>query len=99
MTTRVPELQNALPEALLEMHDEDAAALGVTDGNRVRVTSRFGSVEIAVSTAKRTAPPKGMTFAPFFQESALINLAVQDYYCPLSKEPDFKKTCVRIEKV
>jgi len=24
---------------------------------------------------------------------------VHDIYCPLSKEPDFKKTCVKIEKV
>ena len=39
-----------------------------------------------------------MTFAAFFDEKRLINLAVEDIYCPLSKEPDFKKTCVRIEK-
>ena len=30
---------------------------------------------------------------------ALLNLAVQDVYCPLSKEPDYKKTCVSITKL
>ena len=39
-----------------------------------------------------------MVFAPFFAEETLVNLAVQDTYCPLSKEPDYKKTCVSIMK-
>ena len=32
----------------LEMHPDDAAALGVADGDAVRVTSRIGSVEVPV---------------------------------------------------
>ncbi|MFR1168604.1 MAG: hypothetical protein ACLSDQ_14125 [Adlercreutzia equolifaciens] len=42
--------------------------------------------------------PRGMVFTPFFAGETLINLVVQDTYCPL-KEPDFKKTCVSIEKI
>jgi nitrate reductase NapA len=99
MTRRIPELDRALPEALLDMNEEDCKKLGVVDGDTVRVTSRYGSVDIKVSTAGRTKPPQGMVFAPFFAEETLINLAVQDIYCPLSKEPDFKKTCVSIEKI
>ncbi len=99
MTRRVAELDRALPEALLDMNEADCERLGIQDGDMVRVTSQYGTVEIKASTAKRTAPPEGMCFAPFFQESVLVNLAVQDIYCPLSKEPDYKKTIVRIEKV
>ena len=99
MTRRVPELNRALPEALLDMNPTDCERLGVTDGDRVRLTSRFGTCDITVSTAGRTRPPAGMVFAPFFAEETLINLVVQDTYCPLSKEPDFKKTCVSIEKI
>ena len=99
MTRRVPELDRALPEALLDMNPADCERLGVTDGDRVRVTSRFGTCDITVSTAGRTRPPAGMVFAPFFAEETLVNLVVQDTYCPLSKEPDFKKTCVSIEKI
>ena len=49
----------------------------------------------------RAAPSRlrATVFAPFFAEETLVNLAVQDTYCPLSKEPDFKKTCVSIEKL
>ena len=99
MTRRIPELAAALPEATLDMHPDDAAALGLADGDRVRVTSRHGSFEITLSTAGRTQPQPGVVYAPFFAQESLVNAAVEDYYCPLSKEPDYKKTCVRVEKV
>lgn len=99
MTRRVPELDRALPEALLDINKKDCEALGISDGDMVRVVSRHGSFEIRVSTAGRTEPNPGTVFAPFFATETLVNLAVHDYYCPLSKEPDFKKTCVKIEKI
>lgn len=99
MTRRVPELHAALSQALLYMNPDDCSDLGVTDGDMVRVTSRCGSVGIQVSTDGRVDPSAGSVFAPFFAEETLVNLAVQDVYDPLSKEPDFKKTCVRIEKL
>lgn len=99
MTRRVSELDRALPEALLSVNKEDCARLGVADGDKVRLRSRFGEVEIRVTTSGRVDPPAGVVFAPFFADETLINLVVQDTYCPLSKEPDYKKTCVAIEKV
>jgi len=99
MTRRVPELASALPEALLSINEADAAALGVADGDMVQVTSAYGSFQIKASTAKRVDVPAGVLFAPFFADETLINLAVEDVYCPLSKEPDYKKTVVRVEKV
>ena len=99
MTRRVPALNNALPEALLDMNPADVEKLGLKNGDRVKLTSRWGEVEITVSTAGRTQPPEGYLFAPFFAEETLINLVQQECYCPLSKEPDYKKTCVRVEKV
>ncbi|ACV21815.1 molybdopterin-dependent oxidoreductase [Slackia heliotrinireducens] len=98
MTRNVAELDRALPEALLNMNPADMEKLGLKDRDRVRVTSRHGSFEITVSNAGRTEPPEGLVFAPFFARETLINLAVHDYYCPLSKETDYKKTCVQIEK-
>lgn len=98
MTRRVEELNRALPEALLDINPDDCKALGLMDGDMAHVKSRFGEFDIKVSTAGRTQPPTGVVFAPFFAEETLINLAVQDTYCPLSKEPDYKKTCVSITK-
>lgn len=99
MTRRIDELSRALPEAVLDMNPDDAAALDVADGDTVRLSSPHGVLDIEVSTAGRTRPPRGMVFAPFFAQETLVNLAVQDYYCPLSKETDYKKTCVAIRKL
>ena len=51
MTRRVPELDRALPEALLNMSGEDCASMGIKDGDLVKVKSRFGEFDIKVSTA------------------------------------------------
>jgi len=99
MTRRVPELNNALPEALLDMNPADMEALGIKDGEMVKVVSRWGEVQIKASSAGRTQPPEKYLFAPFFAEETLVNLVQQEMYCPLSKEPDYKKTCVRVEKL
>jgi nitrate reductase NapA len=98
MTRRIPELNTALPEALLYLNPSDAAKIGIQDGDNVKVSSAYGSFEIKATTAARVDPPDGVVFAPFFAEENLINLAVEDIYCPLSKEPDYKKTVVKIEK-
>ncbi len=99
MTRRVPELDRALPEALLNVNQADCEKLDLQDGDLVNVKSRHGSFDIKVSTSGRTEPPAGVVFAPFFAQETLVNLAVQDTYCPLSKEPDYKKTCVSIKKI
>ena len=53
-----------------------------------------------MSTAGRTAAAgEARCSLPSSPTETLVNLAVQDTYCPLSKEPDYKKTCVSIAKV
>ena len=98
MTMRVDELRRALPEALLYMNDADMRKLKINAGDMVKVTSRHGSFEAHVSNDGRVVPEPGHTFACFFDKRVPINRAVHEYYCPLSKEPDFKKTCINIEK-
>jgi nitrate reductase NapA len=97
-TTRIPELDNAVPEALLYMNADDASKAQIANGDTVKVSSQYGSFTIKATTDKRFDPPAGRVFAPFFDQRALINLAVEDVYCPLSKEPDYKKTPVKVEK-
>jgi nitrate reductase NapA len=99
MTRRIPELNTALPEALLYLNPTDATGLGVKDGDMVEVSSTYGAFTVRASTSARVEPPQGLCFAPFFAEESLINLAVEDIYCPLSKEPDYKKTVVSIKKL
>ena len=99
MTRRVKELYQAVPEAYVEVNAADAARLGVTNGDIVRLVSRRGQIELPARIDGRGRPPAGSVFVPFFDESRLINLLTLDAMDNISKEPDFKKCAVRLEKV
>jgi len=98
MTRRVPVLHKAMPASYVEVNAEDAAQLGITNGSKVKVSSRRGSVEMTASIDGRGNPPKGMVFVPFFDESHLINEVTLDAFCPISKQPDYKKCAVKLER-
>lgn len=99
MTRRVPELYRAFPNAVLFMHPEDARKRGLRRGQQVKVASRRGEVLTRVETAGRNKPPEGVVFIPWFDESQLVNKLTLDATCPISKETDYKKCAVRVEKV
>lgn len=99
MTRRVKELHQAAPEAYVELSRSDAAELGVENGQQVRVSSRRGSVELKARVDDRGQPPRGSVFIPFFDEARLANVLTLDALDCISKEPDYKKCAVRVEKV
>ncbi|NND69503.1 MAG: molybdopterin-dependent oxidoreductase, partial [Halioglobus sp.] len=99
MTQRVPELYKAMPHALVYMHPEDARARGLERGDEVAITSRRGVIRTRVETQGRNKPPPGLVFVPWFDASRLINKVTLDATCPISKQTDFKKCAVKIEKV
>ena len=65
----------------------------------VFIRSRRGVTELKVVLDGKGRPRRGSVFVPFFDESKLINDVTLDSYCPISKEPDYKKCAVRIEKL
>ncbi len=99
MTRRVKQLHQAVPAAYVELNRADAIELGVKTGDVVRLASRRGKLELAVKVDGRGKPPRGSVFVPFFDESKLVNLLTLDAMDSISKEPDYKKCAVRIEKV
>jgi nitrate reductase NapA len=99
MTRRVPELNRAVPNALCYMHPEDARQRQLRRGDEVRLISRRGEIRVRVETRGRDKPPKGLVFVPWFDEGRLINKVTLDATDPLSKQTDFKKCAVRVEKV
>ena len=98
MTQRVPELYQSMPDALVYMHPEDAKKRGLRRGDAVKIISRRGEVETRVETRGRNKPPIGLVFMPWFDASRLVNKVTLDATDPISKETDFKKCAVRIEK-
>lgn len=65
----------------------------------MKIVSRRGSVELPVEVDGRGKPPRDSVFVPFYDEAKLINLVTLDAMDNISKEPDFKKCAVRVEKV
>ncbi len=98
MTRRVEELYRAFPNALLFMHRDDARKRGLRRGQTVRLTTRRGELVTRLETRGRNRPPKGVVFIPWFDASQLVNKLTLDATCPISKETDYKKCAVRVEK-
>ena len=99
MTRRIPTLHKAMPNAYVEVNRQDAAAMGIRNGEKVRLVSRRGSLEIVAWIDGRGKPTPGQVFVPFFDENLLINDLTLDAYCPISNQPDYKKCAVRMEKI
>lgn len=99
MTRRVPELYRAFPDAVMFMHPEDAKKRGLRRGMVAKVASRRGDISLRVETRGRNRPPEGLVFVPWFDAGRLINKLTLDATDPLSKETDYKKCAVKVEKV
>jgi len=99
MTRRVPQLHQAQPKAYVEINQEDARTMGLSDGASVKLVSRRGELTLDARVGGRGEPPTGRVFVPFFDESLLANVLTLDAHCPISKQPDYKKCAVRLEKV
>jgi nitrate reductase NapA len=98
MTRRVPELHNAVPEAVLFIHPKDAEARGLAQHDLAWVESRRGKVKARVETGGRNRVPRGLVFVPWFDEGVFINKVTLDATCPISKQTDFKKCAVKVTK-
>ena len=99
MTRRVPQLKRAMPAAYAEISRDDATQLGIRTGDKVRLETRRGSLELTAWIDGRGKCPKGHVFVPFFDETKLINWLTLDAHCPFSKQPDYKKCAVRVSRV
>ncbi len=82
----------------IDVNPLDAVTLDVVDGERVRVTSPRGSVEMPV----RIQPdlPVGLTFTTFhFPELVDLNVLTNPEWDPRSGTSEFKAASIRIDKL
>ena len=72
--------------------------LALADGERVRVTSRRGSLETPIRIDPSLRP--GLTFMTLhFQDDVTTNILTIDATDPKSGTAEFKATAIRIEKL
>jgi assimilatory nitrate reductase catalytic subunit len=97
-TRRIGPLVDQYPEPKVEMHPKLAERLGVSDGERVRVTSRRGTIELPAHVVETIRPDT--VFVPYHwpgKQSA--NRLTVRAYDPIAKIPEFKVAAVRIERL
>lgn len=99
MTRRVPVLHRAVPHSYVELNPQDAKKMQIKTGDKVKLITRRGEIILPASVNERGVPTPGQVFVPFFDEHMLINEITLDSFCPISKEPDYKKCAVKVEKV
>ena len=93
MTRRTPSSQ-IVAHDYLELHPEDASALGITDGAQVRVRSRWGQAVAPAKITRRMLP--GTSFLTFHYPETQTNCVVGPYVDPTSKCPDYKVVAVEL---
>lgn len=82
----------------LDLHPDDAALLGVADGEPVRIVSRRGSVVAPARYDVALRP--GTVFMTFhFPDQVDTNILTIDAWDPKSGTAEFKASAVRVEKL
>lgn len=102
-TGRSKELCDAAPDSFVQISKEDAATYGIEEGDMAEVTSRRGSV---LQPAVIGNIEQGIVFIPFHygywdddsRSRAANELSYTDWD-PISKQPHFKYSAVKIRKV
>jgi formate dehydrogenase major subunit/formate dehydrogenase alpha subunit len=97
MTRRAKGLLEIYSEALIEINPDDAQHLGLDGHERVRVSSRRGSIEAEAWITDRVPP--GMVFANFHFPNASANELTIAALDPIAKIPEYKVCAVKVELV
>ncbi len=94
MTRRCAGLISLVPEEKVDIHPEDAAKLGIVDGQRVQVRSRRDALEVTVCVTERCR--RGSVFMAFHHEEPLTNLLTSPGLDEIALTPEYKACAVSI---
>jgi len=95
MTRRATVLDRIEPEAAVHIAPSDLGRLGARPGDRLRVTTRRGSIELVARVDRDV--PAGLIFIPFCFVEAAANLLTNPALDPFGKIPEFKFCAARVE--
>ena len=96
MTRRSYALNSIEPSAFAAMHPSDVATLNLKTGDHISVSSRRGTISLAVRSDDSIDP--GCVFIPFHFREAAANILTTDALDPYGKIPEFKYCAVKVEK-
>ena len=97
MTGRTKGLMKIAGHSFIEINEEDAAALGIEDGERVRVRSRRGEITSEARVSSKCSP--GESWMPFHFPDGDCNWLTNAALDPYCRIPEYKVCAIRIEKI
>jgi predicted molibdopterin-dependent oxidoreductase YjgC len=96
MTRKTDSISQKQPENFVEVHVDDAAALGIRSGDMVRVATRRGQVVVRAHVARKVRP--GALWMPFHFIESSTNLLTNDAFDTVTKTGEYKACAARMEK-
>jgi formate dehydrogenase major subunit len=96
MTRRASVLDALEPGPIAALSRKDLERLGVAPGERLRVITRRGTIEL--SARQDDAVPDGVVFIPFAYVEAAANILTNPQLDPFGKIPEFKYCAARVER-
>jgi formate dehydrogenase alpha subunit len=97
MTRRARVLDYLVPGGHVEIAWADAARMSIRTGDKVRVTTRRGSIVTTAEVGDRV--DEGSLFVPFHFHEAAANRLTNDALDPVAKIPEYKVCAARIERI
>ena len=95
MSRRSRVLETLAPESRVSLNPLDVEALGVDEGDSIKVSSRRGDVQTTIRKDPRIQ--QGMAFMAFHWNEAPANVLTNDAHDPTSKIPEYKISSVKIK--
>jgi formate dehydrogenase major subunit len=97
MTRVSPTLNREMGTGYVEISPTDAKNIGIKDGERVKVSSRRGEIQIKAKVSGKVN--RGVVFIPFHFAEAAANVLTNPVYDPVAKIPEYKACAVKVEKL
>ncbi|MCF0143077.1 MAG: formate dehydrogenase subunit alpha [Parasporobacterium sp.] len=97
MTGRTEGLMEISGNSFIEINSEDAKALGIVNGERVRVLSRRGAITSEARVSEKTSP--GETWMPFHFPDGDVNWLTNAALDNFARIPEYKVCACRVEKI
>jgi formate dehydrogenase major subunit len=96
-TGRCEGLNELLGEETVDMSPQDAAAMGIVNGEKVRVSSRRGQVDVSAKVTGQVPP--GMLWMAFHFRENCANWLTNAAFDPVSQTAEYKACAAKVEKI
>lgn len=97
MTSRTRGLNELAGEGFIEVNYRDAECLGIVNGERIRVSSRRGSITATAHVGRKVS--QGETWMPFHFPDSPVNQLTNAALDAFARIPEYKVCAISLEKI